>query len=443
MVRTPLTVSNPELAAEADGWDPHSVEVKFSDALSWRCRNGHQWVTRLANRIGQAGTGCPICANKKILSGYNDLQTRFPEIAAQAYEWDPKTVFPASHKKLDWQCTNGHIFSCSPGNRINGKGCPICANKKILAGFNDLQTTHPQLALETEGWDPREVFFGSNKKMPWRCHLGHLWTTSPNSRTGKNQTGCPVCANKKVLAGFNDLATTHPELAEEVVFDATFFIAGSHSKEQWKCRIDPSHIWIAQVKSRAIAGNGCPVCINQIVANGVNDMLTTRPDLASQAVGWDPRNFIAGTGKKLAWRCEAGHIWKATGADRVNGQGCPSCSNTGFDPSKRGWLYLLEHYEWGLMKVGITNVPVDRILKHERRGWQTMDVRGPMDGVLVRDWELSILNYIRLLGVSVGDATSQGKFDGYTETWLSEDFKIHSLPEIMELVRMEEFGDKS
>jgi hypothetical protein len=245
-----------------------------------------------------------------------------------------------------------------------------------------------------------------------------------------------------VLVGFNDLATTHPELSEEAVFDPTAFIAGSHLKVQGKCRNESSHIWTAQIKSRAISGNGCPVCVNQIVVKGINDMGTIRPDLAHQAVGWDPSQFISGTGRKLSWQCDAGHQWKATGADRVNGQGCPSCSNTGFDPLKRGWLYLLEHVEWGLTKVGISNVPGDRILKHEKRGWQTLEVRGPMDGVLVRDWELSILNYVRLRDVSVGDQTWQGKFDGYTETWLSTDLKIHSLEEIMELVRIADFEKK-
>ncbi len=31
------------------------------------------------------GAGCPICAGQRLLSGYNDLQTRYPEIAK---EWD-------------------------------------------------------------------------------------------------------------------------------------------------------------------------------------------------------------------------------------------------------------------------------------------------------------------------------------------------------------------
>lgn len=49
------------------------------------------------------GAGCPICAGQRLLSGYNDLQTRYPEIAK---EWDeekngglqPSQVMPGTVK---------------------------------------------------------------------------------------------------------------------------------------------------------------------------------------------------------------------------------------------------------------------------------------------------------------------------------------------------------
>ena len=32
--------------------------------------------------------------------------------------------------------------------------CPYCENKKVLAGYNDLKTTHPNIAKE---WGDREL----------------------------------------------------------------------------------------------------------------------------------------------------------------------------------------------------------------------------------------------------------------------------------------------
>ena len=57
------------------------------------------------------------------------------------------------------------------------------------------------------------VTAGNSRKVWWRCEKGHSWQATIASRT--SGCGCPVCANRKILPGFNDLATTHPALAAE------------------------------------------------------------------------------------------------------------------------------------------------------------------------------------------------------------------------------------
>jgi len=76
------------------------------------------------------------------------------------------------------------------------------ANEKSLA------QTHPALAKEAFGWDPSEVTYGSRKKQNWKCPRGHVYDAVVKTRTGQG-SGCPYCAGRRVLAGFNDLATTH------------------------------------------------------------------------------------------------------------------------------------------------------------------------------------------------------------------------------------------
>ena len=39
----------------------------------------------------------------RIIKGVNDLATTHPEIAKEAYGWDPRTVSAGSHKKLEWE----------------------------------------------------------------------------------------------------------------------------------------------------------------------------------------------------------------------------------------------------------------------------------------------------------------------------------------------------
>ena len=35
---------------------------------------------------------CPVCSGRQVLAGFNDLLTSRPELASEAFEWDPTTV---------------------------------------------------------------------------------------------------------------------------------------------------------------------------------------------------------------------------------------------------------------------------------------------------------------------------------------------------------------
>lgn len=80
-----------------------------------------------------------------------------------------------------------------PGQQSNQReNCPICSGKRVLPGFNDSATTHPELAAEADGWDPTRVGKGHNTKLWWKCSNAHRWSATVNARTGGS--GCPSCA---------------------------------------------------------------------------------------------------------------------------------------------------------------------------------------------------------------------------------------------------------
>jgi hypothetical protein len=134
-----------------------------------------------------------VCSGQRVEAGFNDLLTTHPEIASQAIGWNPATVVAGTKAKYKWECKVGHRWFASVHNRaLNGRGCPICANKEVLVGFNDLLTLDPVLAAEADGWDPKTVTAGSNEKRRWICENGHSWDASPNHRT--QGRGCPTCA---------------------------------------------------------------------------------------------------------------------------------------------------------------------------------------------------------------------------------------------------------
>ena len=339
-----------------------------------------------------------------------------------------------------WTCAKGHDWNTRVAYRtIRGWGCPYCSNQRLLVGFNDLASTHPEIAIDAIEWDPTSLTAGSMEKRIWKCPLGHVYTSMVRDRAQRN-TGCTTCAGKNIEIGFNDLASTHPHLAEQAVgWNPTEYSAGSNKKLKWKCNL--GHEWISVVTNRTRENSGCPYCKNKTLLTGFNDLGTLRPDLAKEAVGWDPTQVVTGSGKKLLWQCENGHEWKSTVVSRTSehGTGCPSCANTGFDPNENGYLYFLMHPDWKMLQIGITNVPEVRLAIHKRKGWELIEIRGPMDGLIAREWETSILRLLKAKGADLSNPKIAGKFDGYSEAWSRSTFEATSIKDLMRLT--EEFEE--
>ena len=168
----------------------------------WICPKGHEYQAMISSRA--QGSGCPVCAGKKIIPGENDLASQYPAIAK---EWHPTKngtltpdhIAPASNRKVWWICDKGHEYQAVVSTRTqrNG-GCPYCANKRVLPGFNDLATKYPEIAAQWHptmngSLTPDHVLPGSRKKVWWQCKSGHVWQAVVYSRTGSQRTGCPVC----------------------------------------------------------------------------------------------------------------------------------------------------------------------------------------------------------------------------------------------------------
>ena len=248
----------------------------------WRCGAGHRWQAAVYTRTG-AESGCPYCAGKRPWPGFNDLASQEPALAAQ---WHPERNGPltpdqvvcGSTRRVWWQCGSGHVWAASVKSRAavfsrsQGADCPVCTGRTVLPGENDLATVFPQLARQ---WDqerngaltPQQVSPYSNRAVWWRCGLGHSWHAAISTRAWGSD--CPYCAGRKVLAGFNDLATRYPELAQtwDPVLNGALTPAmvtpGSHKKVWWRC--PENHVWKAVVYSRTSDKRcGCPVCAGKV-----------------------------------------------------------------------------------------------------------------------------------------------------------------------------------
>lgn len=202
-----IAAHNPNLLKE---WDydrnkdinPTTISYGSKKKVWWLCPLGHNYKAAVSHRTtSKTPTSCPICAGQQILSGYNDLATKRPDLMI---EWDfelndiePNKISPNSSKKANWICPKGHLYKASITKRNHGRNCPVCAGKQIIQGVNDFATLQPRLASE---WDyeknellPTNYTEHSNKKVYWKCnHCNCSWLAGINQRV-RGRYACPKC----------------------------------------------------------------------------------------------------------------------------------------------------------------------------------------------------------------------------------------------------------
>ena len=109
----------PEIAKEFDveknKITPDKISPKDTKVFWWTCQNNHPSFQQSVEHRVSRKTKCPYCTNRKVVSGENDLETLYPEIAK---EWNveknngilPKDVSPFTYNSYWWICPKGHSY---------------------------------------------------------------------------------------------------------------------------------------------------------------------------------------------------------------------------------------------------------------------------------------------------------------------------------------------
>lgn len=249
---------------------PADVTTGSHKRVWWKGSCGHEWQAIVKNRAN--GSGCPYCSGSQLLKGFNDLATMKPELVS---EWSdrnlplmPGMVMPRSNKTVWWRCVHGHEWTAKIADRYYGSQCPYCEGHLLYKGFNDLSSNYPELAAE---WSEKnlpkradEAFPKSRENVWWKCRVcGHEWRAVIDSRV--KGSSCPVCNDKAVLPGYNDLATTDAELLGEWDYSRNSMITPEQISRNslrtvwWRCI--HGHRWRAKIADRAIDREPCHICM--------------------------------------------------------------------------------------------------------------------------------------------------------------------------------------
>lgn len=251
---------------------PEFVMPNSNKKVYWLCPKKHSYQATPSHRTH--GTGCPYCSGLKAIPGETDLQTTHPDVFKRIHptknvKIDLFSLKAGAVKKIWWLEECGHEYEMKISDRVRIiNSCPICRGERILPGFNDFSAIYPDIAKEmhpvkNNGIDIAKLTPKSNKYLWWICPKRHEYRAMVHNRTDKG-SGCPYCANLKVLSGYNDLQTLSPEIAKEydceknIIKSPSQVLNGSGKKAWWKCKY--GHSYQTRISSRTRLKTGCPKC---------------------------------------------------------------------------------------------------------------------------------------------------------------------------------------
>ena len=273
----------------------------------------------------------------------------FPELVAQWHptkngDLTPDQVSSGNGKKVWWKCNvaEDHEWEAVVSSRTSGCGCPACRGLQVST-TNSLASLKPEIAHQ---WHPTkngvltssDVTVGSRKRVWWKCREGpdHEWEATVQSRNQGN--GCGFCAGQRVSVT-NSLASLRPDVAAFWHFTKNgtltphMVTTGAGKKVWWKCPNGPDHEWFASINTKVAKELNCPCCSGRKLSV-TNSLAAKYPEIAQEwhptkNVGSTPNTTVAGTAKKVWWKCSKGpdHEWEASVTNRTRlGRGCAFCA---------------------------------------------------------------------------------------------------------------------
>lgn len=253
--------------------DPFTISCMYAKSeIYLKCDKGYDHVYHVQPRGFVVGShSCRICNNKIILKGFNDLFTIKPELKdiwnfEKNIDISPYEVSYCSSKKVWWKCEYGHEWEATISNTTAGHRCPKCAKEKLS---KQQRMEHNEFCQRLYNVNPNikviGQYSGSNKKVLCQCKIdGYKWDAWPTHLIRGHR--CPVCANRVVVSGVNDVATTHSYIIEyfKNKEEATKY---TYSSKHVIDAICPDCGYEKQISLNHLTKDGfaCPICSDGVL----------------------------------------------------------------------------------------------------------------------------------------------------------------------------------
>lgn len=365
--------------------DPKHITYASNSYAWWKCSKcGYEWKARIANR-SILKRGCPCCSGNVLVTGVNDLKTKFPHIAK---EWHPtkngdllpEQVSGGTRKKVWWKCPLGHEYQTSINHRTspNGTGCPICSSGQQTsfaeqAVFFYVKRLYPDTISRYKadflGKFELDVYIPSIRYAIE--YDGEAWHTK--AKLGREQRKYQICKKYGIT-----LFRLREQMPEPGVDIADYMIG---MKDLYRHKNLEFALRQLLIKLNLYK----PLPVNLINLNrdrnkileyrkaAISDSLVSvRPDIAME---WHPTKngnllpsmFKAGSDHKIWWICpKCGNEYQANISHRTNKKiptGCPKCGKERSDLAKSVSVNMLDIKNNKVIKTFVSISEAERQLK--------------------------------------------------------------------------------
>lgn len=174
-------------------------------------------------------------------------------------------------------------------------------------------------------------YFDIDKNQLKNCNIGNIIGTR----------------NTNYIYGENEIINTKNGTIKIIKQIRIKDISGANRKGYTvKCMID-NYVYDI-FENRILDGDGCPVCSNQIVVKGINDIATTHPQYVDYFINIDDTYTHSYGSKQKVWvKCPRCSARKFTSIDSLTGKEftCPQCSDGVSYPNKFVFNFLNQIYK--------------------------------------------------------------------------------------------------
>jgi hypothetical protein len=168
--------------------------------MQFQCAEGHVWHTTSRNLL--KGKWCPQCGIKSMVAKIKQqVKNKIPietlyHIAEEKGGKCLSDVYENKTIKMEWQCSNGHIWKASAGTILANKWCPVCTYKRVgIKNRTGIEVLR-QMAIERGGRLLSQEYKDNKSPLLWECKNAHQWYAAAGNV--KNQkTWCPQCSRTR------------------------------------------------------------------------------------------------------------------------------------------------------------------------------------------------------------------------------------------------------